>query len=408
MGVGEVRPVVERRLVAEFLDRQVGDRLAVPLDDEAQGVGGLADHREVEAPLHEDRLGLGLHAGLEHHEHPLLALREHHLVGGHALLAGGHLLDVEFDAEVALGAHLDRRAGQPRRAHVLDGDDRARGHQFQAGFEEQLLGEGVADLHGRALGLRALVELGGGHGGAVDAVAAGLGAEIDDRVPDAGGGGVEDAVLLGEADRHGVDEDVAVVAPVEADLPADGGHAEGIAVAADARHHAGDEAPGAGMLGIAEAQRVQGGDGPRAHGEHVAQNAADAGRRALVGLDEARVVVALHLEDAGQPVADVDDARVLAGALDHPRRRGRQAAQVLSRGLVRAMLVPHRRDDAELGQRRVAADERPEAVVLVRFEAVLGHKLGRDRDIVAEHAAVSTNRPTTADPDTVLEWAATD
>ena len=39
----------------------------------------------------------------------------------------------------------------------------------------------------------------------------------------------------------------------------------------------------------------------RAHGEDVAQDAADAGRRALVGLDVGWVVVALHLEDDGMP-----------------------------------------------------------------------------------------------------------
>jgi hypothetical protein len=47
--------------------------------------------------------------------------------------------------------------------------------------------ERIADLHGRALLLGALAEFGRRHGGAVDAVAAGLGAEIDDRHADAGG-----------------------------------------------------------------------------------------------------------------------------------------------------------------------------------------------------------------------------
>ena len=74
------------------------------------------------------------------------------------------------------------------------------------------------------------------------------------------------------------------------------------------------------MRGIAEAQRIEVGDRPRAHGEDVAQDAADAGRRALVGLDVGGVVVALHLEDGGLAVADVDDAGILARALDHPRR----------------------------------------------------------------------------------------
>ena len=105
------------------------------------------------------------------------------------------------------------------------------------------------------------------------------------------------------------------------------------------------------MVGLAEAQRVHVGDRPRAHGEDVAHDAADAGRRALVGLDEARVVVAFHLEDGGLAVADVDDAGILARALDHPRRLGRQLLQMDARGFVGAVLAPHHREDAELGQR---------------------------------------------------------
>ena len=40
------------------------------------------------------------------------------------------------------------------------------------------------------------------------------------------------------------------------------------------------------MAGVAEGKRIEAGDRPRAHGEDVAQDAADAGRRALIGLDE--------------------------------------------------------------------------------------------------------------------------
>src|SRR5947199_274715 len=52
-------------------------------------------------------------------------------------------------------------------------------------------------------------------------------------------------------------------------------------------------------------------------------NAADARGRALVGLDVARVIVALHLEHHRLTVADVDHTGVLARTLDHPRRLGR-------------------------------------------------------------------------------------
>ena len=110
--------------------------------------------------LHEDRPRLGLHLGLQHHQHPLLAFRQHHLVGGHAGFALRHVVKLQLDAKPALVAHLDRRTGQARRPHVLDGDHRARGHQLQTGLQQPLFGEGVADLHRGALFLDRVVELG--------------------------------------------------------------------------------------------------------------------------------------------------------------------------------------------------------------------------------------------------------
>ena len=145
----------------------------------------LADDGEIEPPFAEDRLGFLFLFRAQHHEHALLAFRQHHLIGGHALFAHRHLVEIEFDAEIALGAHLDGRAGEAGRTHVLDGDDGARSHQFEAGFEQAFFGERVADLHGRALFLDLVVEFGRRHGRAADAVAAGLGAEIDDRQADA-------------------------------------------------------------------------------------------------------------------------------------------------------------------------------------------------------------------------------
>ena len=197
---------------------------------------------------------LSLQARLKHHEHALLALRQHHLVGAHAVLPARHAVEVELDPEVALGAHLDRRAGEAGSAHVLDGDHRARRHQLEASFEQQLLGERIADLDGRALLLGVLVEFRRRHGGAMDAVAAGLGSEIDDRISHPRRLGVENLVGAREPDRHGVDQDVAVVAGVEAHRAADRRHAEGIAVAADARDDAGHEVARLGVVGGAEAQ----------------------------------------------------------------------------------------------------------------------------------------------------------
>ena len=113
--------------------------------------------------------------------------------------------------EPPFDAISDGRRGEARRAHVLDGDDRVGRHQLEAGFEQQLFGERIADLHRRALLFRILVELGRRHGRAVDAVAPGLGADIDDGIAGALGGRQEDLVRAREADAHRVDQNVAVV-----------------------------------------------------------------------------------------------------------------------------------------------------------------------------------------------------
>jgi hypothetical protein len=218
----------------------------------------------------------------------------------------------------------------------------------------------------------------------VDAVAAGLGADVDDRVADAARPAVEDAVGADDAAGEGVDEDVAVVGAVEGELAADGRDADAVAVAADAGDDAAEEGRGARVVGAAEAEGVEVGDGPGAHGEDVAEDAADPGGRALVGLDEGGVVVRLHLEDGGEAVPDVDHAGVLPGALDDAGALGGQAGEVDAGALVRAVLAPHHAEHAELGVRRLAAEPGHDAGVLLRRELVRSHELGRDRRVAGE------------------------
>src|ERR1700674_4982393 len=136
--------------------------------------------------------------------------------------------------------------------------------------------------------------------------------------------------------------------------------------------------PRLGVFRHAEGKRVEAGDRPRAHREHVAQDAADAGGRALIGLDVARMVVALHLEHHRLAVADVDDARVLARPLDHPGRFRRQAAQMDARRLVGTVLVPHRRQAPKLREARHPADQFQDALILVRLQPVAGDEFGSD------------------------------
>src|SRR3546814_17615515 len=108
----------------------------------------------------------------------------------------------------------------------------------------------------------------------MDAVAAGPGADIDDRIADARSGRVENLVGIGEADGHRVDQDVAVIGVVEIDLAAEGRDADAIAVDADAVNDPGDEVPHLRMIGPAAAQRVNVGDRSRATGEYGEQNCA--------------------------------------------------------------------------------------------------------------------------------------
>ena len=119
-----------------------------------------------------------------------------------------------------------------------------------------------------------------------------------------------------------------------------------------------------------EAQRVHHRDRARAHRQDVADDAADAGRGALVRLDVGRVVVRLDLEGDGPALADVDHAGVLAHA-DEQTASGSsggffaELAQVDLRGLVGAVLAPHHRVDGQLGAGGAAAEDLADAGVLV-------------------------------------------
>ena len=94
----------------------------------------------------------------------------------------GTQIEFNFQPHAAARAHLASRAGEAGGAHVLNADDRAGLHGFEAGFEQQFLHKWIAHLHVRPLLLGAFLEFLAGHGGAVDAVAARLGAYIDDRI----------------------------------------------------------------------------------------------------------------------------------------------------------------------------------------------------------------------------------
>ncbi len=344
-------------------------------------VGDLADHRGLHVPLGGDRGELLEAVRADDRHHPLLGLRHEDLAGGQGRVAQQDLLQVDVHPAVAVRGHLGRRAGDARRAEVLDALHHAGGEQLQAALDEHLLHEGVAHLHAGPLGGLGVVErLAGQDRRAADAVAAGARAEQHHLVAHARGAAAVHVLVPHHADAQRVDQRVALVGRVEHDLAADVRQAQAVAVAADARDHAVHDARGVRVVDRAEPELVHHRDRAGAHRHDVAHDPADPGGRALVGLDVARVVVGLDLERHRPAVADVDDARVLAHADQQVLAHlvgglGAELAQVHLGGLVRAVLGPHHRVHRELGRGGAAAEEVDDALVLVGLEAELrpGH-----------------------------------
>ena len=156
---------------------------------------------------------------------------------------------------------------------------------------------------------------------------------------------------------------------------------------------------GLGVIGCAEAQGIHRRNWACAHGEDVAQDSANARRRALIGLDVGRVIVALHLEDDAITIADIDHARIFTGALDHTGPGGRQGLEPFLRGFVGTMLVPHGRENAEFREGRCAPDEVENALIFVRLEAVgsnhlfgdVGRVVGIGHDVTSARCGVWPN-----------------
>ena len=74
--------------------------------------------------------------------------------------------------------------------------------------------------------------------------------------------------------------------------------------------------------------------------------------------------MALDFEGDGLALAEVDDARVLARALEDARRLGREAFEEKRRVLVAAVLGPEEREDGELEVVRLALEQLLDTVEL--------------------------------------------
>lgn len=266
--------------------RHVDDLLAVPEDLQLRALGHLTDDGGDDVPLLADLHEAVDLVRLDDRAHALLRLAHEDFLGREGGVAQRNGVQLDAHTAGARGGQLRGGAGKARTAEVLDTGDELLAEDLQGALDQELLLERVADLDGRALRRAGRLEgLRGQDRDAADAVAAGASAVQDHLVAGAGRLGEVDVLVLHHADAAGVDERVALVAGVEDDLAADVRQTEAVAVPADARDDAGQYPLGVGVVGRAEPQRVDDRDGAGAHGEDVADDAADAGGRALVGLD---------------------------------------------------------------------------------------------------------------------------
>ena len=374
-----VRPVVFWRFISQ---RAVGDggfQTALMPNAHDAVSGHFADCRGIQTPLTEDPVHFFLASFLCHQQHALLGFREQHLIGRHARFALRHLIQVDLDAHAAPASHLTGGRGESRRAHVLNGNDGACLHGLNAGFQQEFFEEGVAHLNVGAFLFRLFREFSRRHGGAVDAVATGFSSHVNHRVAHAGSARVEHLVFPADAQCKHVDQRIGRVAFFENTFAANSGNAETVAVVGNPPDHAihntrvvsGLRNTGEGS----ESERIHNGDGARAHGENIAQNAAHAGGRALEGFNVAGVVVGFNLERDYPAAANADDSRVLARSLNHILTFGGEFAQVKSRAFVRAMLAPHHAEHAQLGIGWLASQQRDDFLVLVRRQLMLRDEL---------------------------------
>ena len=133
------------------------------------------------------------------------------------------------------------------------------------------------------------------------------------------------------------------------DFAADVGHPDAVAIAGYASDHALKEAAVFGVVERPESQRVEQGDGARAHGEYVADDAPHARGRAFIRLHGGRVVVGFYLHHDRPAAADVHHARVLAARRDEqPVGDGVEHGQQRLGVLVSAVFAPERAEQAEL------------------------------------------------------------
>src|SRR5215213_875989 len=146
-----VRPLIDRPLMGHTAGRHVDDGLVVPVDDQPITVGDFADHRGQDIPLATDvqeRLDV---LRFDDRHHPFLRLTHQDLFWAERRIAERYPIKIDVHATVASAGELGCGAGEPSTPQVLDAGDQPGGEDLQRAFDQELLHEGVTDLHTRPL-----------------------------------------------------------------------------------------------------------------------------------------------------------------------------------------------------------------------------------------------------------------
>ncbi len=113
--------------------------------------------------------------------------------------------------------------------------------QFQAGFEQQLLLERIADLHRRPVFARFFGQFARGEGRAGQTIATRLRADVENRIANAAGRAARELLVPQNAEAENIHQRIAFETFVEINLAADRRNADAIAVVRDAGNDAGEE-----------------------------------------------------------------------------------------------------------------------------------------------------------------------
>ena len=336
----------------------------------------MADDVDLQLPALQERAHVRLVLLLREHQHPLLRLRQHHLVRNHAALPPRHQRDVDFDAV----------AGASPPTSTVELVRPAAPRSWMPSIQSGCFSASSRQASMSSFSMNGLPTCTVGRSSALPSSNTRDASTFAPPMPSRPVSAPTSSTMLpGVAARPDTRWSIraspthmaftsgfAEYGLGEADLAGDGRDAQAVAVAADAADDAAEEIAIARLRERPEAQRVEGGDWPRAHREDVAHDAADAGRGAFVRLDGRRVVVRLDLHHDADAVADVDRAGVLAA---HAREDARAAVgeqpQERLAVLIAAVLAPHRAEHAELDLVRLAAQLLDDQAVLLQRQRQL-------------------------------------